>query len=389
MRPMRAHIQHDDHASRVRCSVRGEAVAENHHLGGAAPLTQYPEPFFINNIRSGTPRALKPGMKRRWFASLFLAATAAALAQNPGGWRKVEDPPANAPMRGEEPGVEQPQPQPRAQAQTRTQATLPGEVVIPAGTWITIRTDQLLSSDLNRMGDVFAATLSQPIVAGGVVLARRGQTITGQVTQAIRAGRVKGTSRLGVTITELSLADGQQIPIQSQLVEFSAGTSRGNDTATIGTVTGVGAAIGGVASGGFGAGMGAIAGAGASAIGVLLSRGRVTEIPPESIMRFRLMDAVTVDTSRAQQAFQFVQQNDYESRPLQSRVQVVQQRPTLWGGGWGGGWGYDPWFWGPGYGWGWGPGFYGNRIWIGGGGWNRGWGGGGWGGRGGGWGRRR
>lgn len=323
-------------------------------------------------------------MKRRWFVSaLFLAASAATFAQQPSspavnnnsGWRRVEDAAAI--------------PAPQQSQQQQQPQSAPGEVVIPAGTWITIRTDQLLSSDYNRVGDVFAATLSQPIVAGGVVLARRGQTITGQVTQAIRAGRVKGTSRLAVELTEIGLSDGQQVPIRSQLVEFSAGSSRGKDTATVGTVTGVGAAIGAAAAGGFGAGMGAIAGAGASAIGVLLSRGRVTEIPPESVMRFRLMDAVTVNTARAQQAFQTVQQNDYESRPLQTRVQVRQ--PTLWGGGWGGG--YNPWFWGPSYGWGgWGPGFYSNRGWIGGGGWNRGGGGwnrGGGGGRGGGRGGRR
>jgi hypothetical protein len=342
-------------------------------------------------------------MKRRWFVSaLFIAASAAATfaqqsqtpspspASSPGGWRRVEDtPPAPAAATNTTATAAarddlDPQPS-QPQVQTNPQNNN-GDVVIPAGTWITIRTDQLISSDFNRVGDAFAATLSQPIVAGGVVVARRGQTITGQVTQAIRAGRVKGSSRLAVELTELSLADGQQIPIRSQLVEFSAGSSRGSDVATVGTVTGAGAAIGAAANGGFGAGMGAIAGAGASMIGVLLSRGRVTEVPPESVMRFRLVEPVTVHTGRAQQAFQTVQQNDYDSRPLQTRVQVRQPRPTLWGGGWGL---YDPWFWGPSYGWGWGPGFYGNRIFVGGGGWGgRGWGGG-WGGGRGGWGRGR
>lgn len=250
--------------------------------------------------------------------------------------------------------------------------------MIPAGTWITVRVDQLLSSEYNHPGDAFGATLSQPIIADGYVVARRGQTITGRVTEAIRAGKVKGTSRLGVEISDLALADGQQVPVRSQLVEFSAGTSKGNDTAIIGTTTGVGAAIGAVAGGGFGAGMGAIAGAGASAIGVLLSRGRATEVPPESVMRFRLMEPVTVNTERSQHAFQPVQQADFDSRPLQSRVQVRQPNPGYYG--WGGPYYYSPWMWGPSYwgpGWGWGGGY--NTFIIRGGGWGggRGWGGGG------------
>lgn len=237
---------------------------------------------------------------------------------------------------------------------------VPDTVVVPAGTWVTVRTDQLLSSDFNQPGDAFAATLAQPIVANGVVIARRGQTITGRITDAVKAGRVKGTSRLGIEISELGLADGQQLPVRTQLVEFSAGSSKGRDAATVGSVTGVGAAIGGAAAGGFGAGMGAIAGAGASAIGVLLGRGRVTEVPPESIMRFRLLEPVNVDTTRSQQAFQTVQQNDYENGALARRVQVRQQ-PAYFGGG---GWGpyYSPWGWGPGFGWGWGP-----SVFIGGG----------------------
>jgi hypothetical protein len=260
-------------------------------------------------------------------------------------------------------------------------APAPGQIVIPAGTWITVRVDQLLSSNFNQPGDAFGATLAQPIVADGYVVARRGQTITGRITDAIKAGRTKGTSRLGVEISELGLADGQQVPVRSQLVEFSAGTSRGNDTAVIGTTTGVGAAIGAAAAGGFGAGMGAIAGAGASAIGVLLSRGKATEVPPESIMKFRLMEPVTINTERAQHAFQPVRQTDFESQPLQRRVRQPMYAGGNWG--WGGPMFYNPWMWGPswgwGPGWGWGGGF-GPRfttVYVGGrgGGWGRGGGG--------------
>ena len=70
----------------------------------------------------------------------------------------------------------------------------PAEVKLPAGSWITIRVNQPLSSDHNHPGDAFTATLVQPLVADGVLIARRGQTVEGRVAEARKAGRAKGTS---------------------------------------------------------------------------------------------------------------------------------------------------------------------------------------------------
>ena len=71
---------------------------------------------------------------------------------------------------------------------------VPSNLTLPAGSVIQIRTTDFLSSDKNQKGNTFIATLAQPIVIDGWVVMRRGQTITGQVTDAVRAGRVKGVS---------------------------------------------------------------------------------------------------------------------------------------------------------------------------------------------------
>ncbi|HEU0121465.1 MAG TPA: hypothetical protein VFQ91_13125 [Bryobacteraceae bacterium] len=242
-----------------------------------------------------------------------------------GGWRRVADTPP--------PPVDR---------------TVPGQIVIPAGAWIKIRVDQPISSDRNRPGDGFAGTLAQPIVADGFVIAHRGQTIEGRVTEALKAGRAKGTSRLGLELTEIGLVDGQQMPVRTQLVEYNGGTSKGRDAAAIGATTGAGAAIGAAAGGGFGAGMGAIAGAVASSIGVLATRGRATEIYPETVVTFRTLAPITVTTERSAQAFQPVRQTDYERQTLDRRP-APQPSPSLYYGL------YNPYFYGPGY---WGPSFY-------------------------------
>ena len=207
----------------------------------------------------------------------------ASAQQDPSsGWRRFGT--ANAPEEQSAPqGGGNLTPSDRAGA-------LPSELVIPAGTFVTVRVDDPLSSDRNHPGDVFNATLTQPIVVNGFVVARRGQTLGGRVAEAQKAGRASGQSRLSVEIIELGLVDGQQMPVRTQLMEYSGGTSKGRDAAAIGATTGIGAAIGGAAAGGVGAGAGAAAGAVASTIGVLLTRGRATEIYPESMLTFRTLE---------------------------------------------------------------------------------------------------
>jgi hypothetical protein len=204
-------------------------------------------------------------------------------------------------------------------AQETYVTTPPPQLNLPAGSWISVVVNQPLSSDQNRPGDLFLASLAQPLVVNGFVVARRGQTLEGRIVVAERAGRRTGTSRLGLELTEISLVDGTQLPVVTEWVEHVGPASAGEDAVTIATTTGLGAVIGAAADGGFGAGMGAIAGAAASTIGVLATRGKPTVVYPESMLTFRTLSPLTIDTVNAEAAFQPVQQEDYEPAALQSR----------------------------------------------------------------------
>jgi len=260
-------------------------------------------------------------------------------------------------------------------------APLPALLTIPAGTVVIMRINEPLSSDHNQIGDRFTGVLDQPIVVNGWVVARRGQTVMGQVKSVQKAGRVKGVSQLGVELTDLTLVDGQQAPVLTELWKASGGTSHGADAATIVGGTGLGAAIGAAADWGRGVAIGAGAGAVAGIGAVLLTRGRPTILEPESQLTFRLVDPVKVDTTHSQQAFMPVSQEDFEGGR--------GGRPTLRyaGNGYYGYPGYAPapcgyyypCYYGPayvgiypafGWGWGWGGGFYG-RGWYGGRGFRR------------------
>ena len=237
-------------------------------------------------------------------AAAVTVAVAWGQGTQPTGWRQVDSPPS-------------------ASGDSSSQLTL------PAGTWISVRADQVLSSDHNLPGDAFSATLAQPLVANGFVVARRGQILSGRVTDAVKAGRVKGTSRLALELTDVTLTDGENVPVHTQLVQYSGGTSKGRDAAAIGTTTGLGAAVGAAAAGGVGAGIGAGAGAAASTIGVLLTRGRPTEVYPESLLTFRTTEPITISTDRSSVAFEPVRQEDYAPE-AQARPRLVR-RPVYRG----------------------------------------------------------
>ncbi len=262
----------------------------------------------------------------------------AAQESSPGGWRRFGDPAQNAPATGDpapppapaagqDPAANPPAPPPpppassqqvqpwqqnqgpQGQGLYQVPPSGPVTFTIPSGTWVTVRTNQVLSSNHNQTGDAFTGSLLEPIVVNGKVIARRGQMVGGRVVEALKAGRVKGTSSLHLELTELGIADGQQVPIKTQMVDRRGSTSVGRDVAAVGATTGLGAAIGAGAAGGFGAGMGAIGGAVVSGIGVLVTRGHPTVIYPETALTFRLENPVTVTGDSY--AFAPAQQYDY------------------------------------------------------------------------------
>ena len=209
----------------------------------------------------------------------------------------------------------------------------PPSMTLPPGTWVKVHIDRVLSSNHSKQGDMFTGTLAQPVIVNGFVVAHRGQNITGRVTSATKAGRVKGTSELSIELNEIALADGQQLPLRTQLVEYHGGTSHGDDAVAIATTTGVGAAIGAAVNGGVGAGVGAAAGLVTSTIGVLVTRGRPTVIYPEALLTFKTSEPVGFSTERSSYAFQPAGPQDY-APVLQSRP-VYAQRPAYRPYGWG------------------------------------------------------
>jgi hypothetical protein len=293
---------------------------------------------------------MKTSGKTFLLGALAFSCLAFAQDQNQnGGWRRLGD--SNPYPANSAPGAQAPAPE----NQNPPPVNIPPTLTIKPGTYVTVRLNQVLSSDKSQPGDAFSATLVKPVVVDGIVVAERGQTVGGRVNEAQKAGRVSGTSKLGIQLTDLPVVDGQQVPVTTALVSRTGPTSTGRDAAAIGATTATGAAIGAGVGWGTGAAVGAGAGAAAGIVGVLLTRGHPTVIYPESVLTFRIDQPVAINTEHAQAAFRYVEPADYQQSAAPA-TRLVRRGPgypppmypaPYWGGYWGGYPYYGP-FWGPG-----------------------------------------
>jgi hypothetical protein len=153
---------------------------------------------------------------------------------------------------------------------------------------------ETVSSARNEQGDGFLATLEQPLVVDGFIIAERGARVEGRVTDADSGGWARGGPHLGIALVRLATADGQNIRIRTEPYKKDGQNSTGSEVAKIGAGAAIGAAIGAIAGGGKGAAIGAGVGGAAGAGDVLLTRGKPAEIPVESRLKFRIQDPVTI-----------------------------------------------------------------------------------------------
>jgi hypothetical protein len=160
------------------------------------------------------------------------------------------------------------------------QSVQSGAVTVPAGTTFMVRTREALDSSRHRAGHKFTAILEADLVANGTVVAPKGSTVYGELTEAKQARRLAGRSEMTITFTGLMI-DNQIRPLQSGSVNAVAETGSAGET--VGR-TARGAIIGGLIDGSDGAKTGAKVGAGVS----VLTRGSQINIPSGTLLEIPL-----------------------------------------------------------------------------------------------------
>jgi len=170
----------------------------------------------------------------------------------------------------------------------------PLQVTVRQGTQIAVRLDQALSSDHLSQGDTFQASLAEPLIVDGYIVAERGARVAGRVIEARLAGRLSGTSTLGLSLSTVQTADGQKIAIFTEPWVKQGNSSRDQNVAKIGGGAALGAIIGAIAGGGAGAAIGAGVGGAAGTGAAAASRGKPVSIASETVVRFRLASSVRI-----------------------------------------------------------------------------------------------
>jgi BON domain len=169
----------------------------------------------------------------------------------------------------------------------------PRPIVVPAGTALTVRIGQALSSKTSQAGQTFLATLAQPVTIGGRTGIPAGSTVSGTVVSAKAKGKIKGQGELTLALRSVTVS-GHTYTIQTTALENTVkGKGKRTAVATGGGAAG-GALIGGLAGGGKGAGIGALVGAGAGLVGGTMTGNQQIELPVESALTFQLSTPLTL-----------------------------------------------------------------------------------------------
>ena len=152
---------------------------------------------------------------------------------------------------------------------------------IPAGTSVSVRLGQTISSEKARSGDNWDGTVSSDVLVDGRIVARRGDPVQGKVAEAQASGRLSGTAVLKLQLTSVN-----GIPVVTDTVSEQGGGHKGRNVKAAGGTAAVGAIIGAIAGGGKGAAIGAGAGAAAGTAGAAATGKKGIKFPVETVLTF-------------------------------------------------------------------------------------------------------
>ena len=168
---------------------------------------------------------------------------------------------------------------------------------LPAGTEISVRSEETIDSSKAADGQTFPAEVASDVLDGeGNVVIPAGANAQIVIRSASKGGKIRGASDLVLDLATVAI-EGRQYELATADLTEKGHSGIGVNRRT-GEFMGGGAAIGGIigaiAGGGKGAAIGAGSGAAAGAVSEVLTKGKI-KVPVESILKFKLDEPLRVN----------------------------------------------------------------------------------------------
>jgi hypothetical protein len=164
---------------------------------------------------------------------------------------------------------------------------------VPAGSKISVITDQAVSSKDAKAGQTVHASVAQNVSSGGKVVIPKGAPVVLIVSSVQASGRLSTPAKLYLRLKTITV-QGKSYTFSSSSAGRTLGGKGKRDAGFIGGGAAAGALIGGLAGGGKGAAIGAGAGAGAGTAGAAATGKKDIDYPAETRLSFTTKMAVNI-----------------------------------------------------------------------------------------------
>ncbi|HLH17327.1 MAG TPA: hypothetical protein VKX45_08910 [Bryobacteraceae bacterium] len=162
---------------------------------------------------------------------------------------------------------------------------------VPAGSEISVRTEETIDSAQAVEGQTYAAEVTQDVRdESGKCVIPRGANAQVVIVSAAKGGHFRGASDLVLDLGSVSV-DGRRYSVTTDTIAERGHEGVGANKRTLEMAGGgaaIGSIIGAIAGHGKGAAIGAGAGAGGGALAEILTKGSSIKVPAETVMTFRL-----------------------------------------------------------------------------------------------------
>ncbi|OLD18004.1 MAG: hypothetical protein AUI85_05665 [Acidobacteriales bacterium 13_1_40CM_3_55_5] len=180
-----------------------------------------------------------------------------------------------------------------------TQANTVSDVTLPAGTAISVRTNQAVDSRNASEGQTYSAVVVDDVKgsSGEILIPKNSDAQL--VIRKVATGGTTGSPELTLDLNSVTV-NGRNYLVSTADVSKKGNSGIGKNKRTAEMVGGgaaLGTLLGAIAGGGKGAVIGAIAGAAAGGTAQVLTKGKEVKVPAETVLKFKLDQPVTLTAS--------------------------------------------------------------------------------------------